>query len=66
MRFQTTLTLRKKVALLVAVGLLLGVGVFSFLSIQAVNQSTDAMLQERLTITLLIADYADEVLGRAL
>jgi len=65
-RFVPTLTLRKKVALLVAVGLLLGVGVFSFLSIQAVNQSTDAMLQERLTITLLIADYADEVLGHAL
>lgn len=49
-----------------AVGLIAGVALFSFLSMQALDQSTEAMLQERLTTTHLIADYADEVLRRAL
>ena len=60
------MTLMRKVALLAVVGLSLGVGLFSFLSMQALDRSTDAMLQERLVTTHLIADYADEVLGRAL
>jgi signal transduction histidine kinase/HAMP domain-containing protein len=64
--FLTNLSLRKKVVLMAAVGLIAGVGLFSFLSMQALDQSTEAMLQERLTTTHLIADYADEVLRRAL
>jgi len=49
-----------------ALWLLVGVGVFGFLSMRALSQSTETMLQERLTTSHLIADYADEVLGRAL
>jgi len=44
----------------------LGGGVFSFLGMRAVNQATETMLQDRLTTARLVADYLDEVLGRAL
>ena len=66
MRFLSKLTLGKKIALLTTLGLLLGVGVFSFLAIRAVNQATETMLQDRLTTAHLVADYLDEALGRAL
>jgi len=64
--FLTNLTLGKKITLLTALGLLLGVGVFSSLSMRAVNQATETMLQDRLTTAHLVADYVDEALGRAL
>ncbi len=66
MKFLTNLTLGKKITLLTTVGLLLGVGVFSSLGMRAVNQATEAMLQDRLTTARLVADYVDEALGRAL
>ena len=62
----TNLSLGKKVAFLTVVGLILGGSMFAFLSIQALNRSTQAMLEERLMTTSLIAVYADEVLERAL
>ncbi len=66
MKFLANLTLGKKITLLTALGLLLGVGVFSFLGIRAVNQATEAMLQDRLTTAQIVADYLDEALGRAI
>ncbi len=66
MKFLTNLTLWKKITLLTAIGLLLGVGVFSSLGMHAVGQATEAMLQERMTTAQMVADYLDEALGRAL
>jgi signal transduction histidine kinase/HAMP domain-containing protein len=66
MEFLTNLTLWKKITLLTTIGLLLGVGAFSSLGMRAVNQATEAMLQDRLTTARLVADYVDEALGRAL
>ncbi len=66
MRFLTDLTLGKRITLLTTAGLVLGVGVFGFLGMRAVNQATEAMLQDRLTTARLVADYLDEALGRAL
>ncbi len=66
MKFLTNLTIWKKITLLTALGLLLGVGVFSSLGMRAVNQATETMLQDRLTTARLVADYLDETLGRAL
>ena len=64
--FLTNLTLRKKILLLTVVGLVLGVAIFSFLGIRAVEQATETMLQERLTMAGLISDYIDETLQRTL
>ncbi len=64
--FVTNLTLRKKITLLTAVGLVLGVTIFSLLGMLEVDQSTETMLQDRLTTARLVADYIDETLERAL
>lgn len=66
MTFLTNLTLGKKIAFLTTIGLLLGVGVFSTLSMRAVNQATETMLQDRITTAHVVADYVDETLERAL
>ncbi len=66
MTFLTNLTLGKKIALLTTVGVLLGVGVLSSLSMRAVNQATETMLQDRMTTAHIVAGYVDETLGRAL
>ena len=55
MRFLTDLTLGKRITLLTTAGLVLGVGVFGFLGMRAVNQATEAMLQDRLTTACLTA-----------
>jgi signal transduction histidine kinase/HAMP domain-containing protein len=60
------LTLAKKIAFLTTLGVLLGVGLFSFLGMRAVDQATETMLQDRLTTARLMADYVDEALARAL
>ena len=66
MKFLTNLSLWKKISILTAFGLALGVGVFSSLGMRAVNQATEAMLQDRLTTAHLVAGYVDEALVRAL
>lgn len=60
------LTLGRKIVLLALVGLVLGGVVFALLGMQALQRSTEVMLQERLTLTRLVGDYSDEVLGRSL
>jgi signal transduction histidine kinase/HAMP domain-containing protein len=66
MTFLTNLTLWKKITLLTILGLLLGFGVLYSLGMRAVNQATEAMLQDRLTTARLVASYIDETLGHAL
>ncbi|MFH1651545.1 MAG: ATP-binding protein [Chloroflexota bacterium] len=65
MNFLTNLTIGKKITLLTSIGLVFGVAAFSSLGLRAVNQATETMLQDRLTTAQLLADYVDEVLGRA-
>jgi uncharacterized protein HemX len=66
MKFLTRPTLIKKTVLFTALGLLLGVGLFSFWGIRAVEQATETMLQDQLTTAQLMADYVDEALEQAL
>jgi sensor histidine kinase regulating citrate/malate metabolism len=64
MKFLKKLTLGKKIFILLALGLVVGIGVLSFLGISAVNQSTEVMLEDRLTTARLVAGYLDETLDR--
>lgn len=66
MRYLRRLTLGKKIFLLLSVGLVVGIGIFSFLGFRAVNQATEVMLEDRLTTAQLVAGYLDETLHRAL
>ncbi len=63
--FLINLSLWKKIIILTILGVVVGVGVFAALGMKAVNEATDGMLQERLTIAHLVADYVDEALTRA-
>lgn len=63
--FLTDMSLWKKIIILTICGLVVGVGVFSALGMKAVNEATEATLQERLTIARLVAGYVDEALIRA-
>jgi signal transduction histidine kinase len=64
-RFLANMSLWKKIMILTVCGLAVGVGVFSALGMKAVNEATEGMLQERLTIAHLVADYVNEALIRA-
>ena len=63
MKLLTGLTLGKKIALLASASLLVGIGIFSFVAIRAVRQSVETMLDDRLTLARLAADYIDDTLG---
>ncbi len=65
MKFLNYLSLGKKIYLLLGIGLILSIGIFSFLATRAVQESTEAMLEDRLTTTRLVASYLDETLRRA-
>jgi signal transduction histidine kinase len=66
MGFLTGLSLGRKIALLAAAGMLAGIGLFSFLAMRAVRQSVDTMLEDRLTLARLTADYIDDTLAYSL
>ncbi len=66
MKFFSNLTLRTRITLYTALAILVGISIFSFLGIRAVNQSTQSMLDDRLTTARVVASYIDETLGRAL
>lgn len=66
MPFLNSWTLQRKIGFFVVLGLILGVGTFGFLSLQALRQSTQVMLQERLTTARIVANYTSEVLSRAM
>ncbi len=65
MKFFNYLSLGKKIYLLLGVGLIVSIGVFGFLATHAVQESTNAMLQDRLTTTRLVASYLDDTLRQA-
>lgn len=56
------LTLQKRISLLVLSGLLVGLGLFSWLGIQSLKESTDRILNERLTVARVIASHLDHTL----
>lgn len=56
------LTLQKKIGLLVLAGLVIGLGLFSWLGIQSLNESTQRILGERLTIARVMANHLDHTL----
>lgn len=66
MKFLSDLTLRTRITLYTALAILVGISIFSFLGIRAVNQSTQSMLDDRLTTARVVASYIDETLARAL
>ena len=49
--------------MLVLSGLAVGLGLFSWLGVQSVNESVDRALNERLTIAHIMANHLDETLG---
>jgi hypothetical protein len=65
-KFLTNMSIGRKISLLTAFTVVLGIAVFSFLGLRAVNQATDTMLEERLTTARLMASYIDEALNRAM
>lgn len=62
----SNLALQKKISLLVLAGLVVGLGLFSWLGIQSLKDSTDRVLEERLTIARIMADHLDETLTHTL
>lgn len=54
------LSLQKRISLLVAAGLVIGLGLFSWLGIQALKESTQRTLDQRLTIAKIMARHLDE------
>ena len=64
--FLSRFTLQTKITVLVVVGLLSTIGVFTNLGLTALEKSTRTRLQERLVIARLVADYQDQVLMLAL
>lgn len=61
-KFRFSLNLMTRVILLVSVGLLLMFGGFAFLSLEAVRESTDRALQERMLLAQITASRVDDVL----
>lgn len=59
----SNLGLSTKMTLLVAVGLVALVAIFSFLTISASRETTDRALQERVILARLAASHMDHVLG---
>ncbi|MDO8687844.1 MAG: hypothetical protein Q7K41_04570, partial [Dehalococcoidales bacterium] len=55
-------SLQKRIALLVLTVLLVGLGLFSLLGLQSVNESTRRILDERLTLAQVMANHLDETL----
>lgn len=66
MKSLSDLTLQKRVNLLVAVGMVVGLGLFSTLGLQSVNESTTRTLEERLSVARIIASRMDETLNHIL
>jgi len=61
-RFDFIFSLMARVILLVSVGLLLMFGGFAYLSLQAVQQSTERSLQERMLLAQITASRVDDLL----
>ncbi|MBI2832222.1 MAG: GAF domain-containing protein [Chloroflexi bacterium] len=57
-----SLTLQRRIGLLVLAGLVVGLGLFSLLGIQSLNESTQKVLEERLVLARHMATELDETL----
>ncbi len=62
----TKLSLQKRINLLVLAGLVVGLGLFSWLGIESLNKSTERILEERLNIARIMAYHLDETLEHIL
>jgi len=54
-RFIGAISLQKRISLLVLTGLVVGLGLFSWLGIQSVKENTAKVLDERLIIAKMMA-----------
>jgi signal transduction histidine kinase len=61
-RIDFTFTLMARVIILVSVGLILMLGGFAYLSLQALRQSTERSLQERMLLAQITASRVDDLL----
>src|SRR3972149_6433371 len=59
-------SLQRRISLLVILGLAVGLGLFGFIGIQALNESNEQVLGERLTMAGLVADHIDSMLQHAI
>ena len=66
MNFLANLTLQKRISLLVFLSLTLGLALFSVLGVQSLNESTQRALDERLTISRIVASHVDETMYHSL
>jgi len=66
MNFLSNLTLQKRISLLVFLSLTLGLALFSVLGVQSLNESTQRALDERLTISRIVASHVDETMYHSL
>lgn len=57
------LSLRRKIGLLTIAALVIGLGLFSTLAIQSINESVQKTLQERLSIARIVANHLDQTLN---
>ncbi len=62
----TNLALQKRISLFVLAGLVVGLGLFSWVGVQSLNQSTERILDQRLTIARIVANHLDETLTHVL
>lgn len=62
MGFLRNMTLQKRTGLLVSLSSVLGLALFSWLGIQSLNESTQRIMDERLTISRIVASHLDETL----
>lgn len=62
MRRRINLSLQQRIVLLVLIGVALGLVLISWLGVQSMNQSTERVLDERLTIARVLADHLDHTI----
>lgn len=66
MEFMANLALPKRIGLLVFLSLALGLGLFSLMGVQSLNDSTQRTLEERLTMSRIVASHLDETVYHSL
>jgi signal transduction histidine kinase len=64
--FLRRLSLQQRISLFVALGLLVGLSFFGLVGLQALEESTQRTLQERLTMARLVASHLDDILKHAI
>ena len=62
MAFFADLSLQKRIGLLVLAGLVVGLGLFSWLGVQALKENTQRVLDQRLDIARIMANHLDGTL----